>query len=292
MALPERREVAELITRLQFEPGDVDVFVEGPTDCVLIDWYLRQHDRRGYKVFPIEDIHLPDSDLPRGSPQSGNRDRVIGLSDLLAAHFEARPAPVVCLADQDLDVVLGPAPANDFLIFTDGTSLESLFFHAEVLDRFLSLFIRRRIMEPTQLIDALAPVLEEVFFVRAADRTLQLGAGSLPPSRCCAAGAPGLLEFDRDDYLQRYLGRVAAISRLDEVRQEIQRLRQTSSEGRVRLMHGDDFLDLLCWTLRPFVRDRRLVQPPVAHRALMASLEVSHLDTLTMFQSLLCRVPA
>lgn len=291
MTTPERREVGEILTRLEHEHDDFDIYVEGPSDAALINWYLREHGRRRHKIFQIDDVALPDHIIPRGVPTSGNRDRVVGLADLISDHFPDGHASAVCLADRDLDVVLGDLDPVRFLLQTDGTSLETLFFDVDVMERFLCLFIRRRVAEPVQLLHAMEPVLEDIFLVRAADRSLGLHAGALSFAKSCTVGAPDLVEIDLDHYLRSYLSRIGEGFRLDEFRDEMERLRGVAGKRGVRLIHGHDFVDLLCWTLRPYVNDQRLVQPLIAHRALMTSLRLDEVDRLPMFGKLLELVP-
>lgn len=285
MPLPVRRSVQEVITRLELEPSVWDIYVEGPSDAALVDWVLRRSGRARYKVFPVEDIDLP-SGLDEGT---GARSRVIGLADLLADHFGTRGAPAVCLADRDLDVLSGPpSSAHRFLVLTDHSSLDVYYFNPEVIDRFLSLFVRRRVAEPSAILSALRPVLEEVFLVRAADHHLGLGCGALSPGRCCEFGTSGLVVFDRDDYITRYLGRAGLLIRREEFERAVEALRGRTDQI---LVHGHDFVELLCATLRPFVPEKRVVLPEIARRALMTCLDDTSLATTGCFRQLLERVP-
>ncbi len=286
MPLPVRRSVGEVITRLELEPTVWDIYVEGPSDAALVDWVLRRSGRGQYKVFPIDDIELPSAS---SDEQPGARDRVIRLAELLAEHFGVRIAPVICLADRDLDVLSGrPAPDIHVLLLTDHSSLDVHYFDPRVIDRFLTLFVRRRVAEPVAILSALRPVLEEVFLVRAADRHLGLRCGALSPDRCCEFGTAGLVVFNRDDYITRYLGRAGLLARRQEFEQAIEDFRGCTDET---LVHAHDFVEMLCATLRPFVNEKRVVIPEVATRALMTCLDEASLATTDCFRHILERIP-
>jgi hypothetical protein len=290
MVLPVRRTVQELITRLELEPYEFDVYVEGPSDAALIDWVLRRASRTRYKVFPVDDIDLPSSLFP-SDVDPGARDRVVLLSSIVANHFVSRPAPVLCIADRDLDVIFEHnTSSNEFLVFTDDSSFDVLYFDPDVLDRFMSLFVRRRVAEPAAILAALEPVLEYVFLTRAADRALGLSCGALSPARCCNFGGGALIEFDRSDYLDRYLGKSSSLSRRGEVEAMIRQLTPTQYPLR-RLIHGHDFVDLLCAILRPYVADKRTVVPAIAARALMTCVDEQVLSRSGCFSRIVGRIP-
>ncbi len=290
MALPVRRTVQELITRLELEPWEFDIYVEGPGDAALVDWVLRRASRTRYKVFPVDDIDLPSSMFP-SDVDPGARDRVVLLSGIVADHFVSRPAPVLCIADRDLDVIFqANTPSNEFLILTDDSSFDVLYFDPDVLDRFMSLYVRRRVAEPAAILAALEPVLEYVFLTRAADRALGLSCGALSPARCCSFGGGALIEFNQSDYLDRYLGRCSSLFRRDEVEAMIRQLKSAQNPVKA-LVHGHDFVDLLCAFLRPYVSDKRVVVPAIASRALMTCVEEQVLSRSECFSRIVGRIP-
>lgn len=285
MSLPVRRSVDEIITRLTLEPSVWDIFVEGPSDAALVDWILRRHERRGYKVFPVADVSIPSAEMPE---EGGERERVIKLADLIAQHFGSGGAPAICLADRDLDVLSSAFLTNRYLVFTDHSSMDVYYFDVNVIERFLSLFVRRRVAEPETILQNLRPVLEEVFLIRAADRRLGLSCGSLSPDRCCEFGSAGLVAFDRDDYVERYLNRNGSLSRLEEFEQTVNSLRSSTDQ---LLVHGGDFVRLLCAALRPYVANKRVVDPSVAARALMTCVDDEALASSGCFRTILDRLP-
>jgi hypothetical protein len=285
--VPERRSIAELLVRLRLEPSVFDVVVEGPSDLALLDWFLRQVGcAANTRVFTVDEIEV-GAECFRPETDPGNRDRVIRLSQIVHERADT-PAPLLCVADRDLDLLLNAAPENEYLLLTDHAGMESLYFDEEVLDRFLSLYVRRRVVEPEALLAAMGPALYEVFLIRCADRVLDLGLGALSPERCCVVGDAALVTFDRDDYVTRYLMR-GAIGRRDEFEAVVSSLRARGDQRGV-MFHGKDFVGLLCHVLRTLVGNPALARPDVVQRALTLCLDATRLRTTPFFSALLKRL--
>jgi hypothetical protein len=69
----ERRTLEELVTRYQLEPGLRDIYVEGKTDKILLEWFLEQRGVKSFAVYEIDTVEIPAQKLFE-----------LGLNDLLA----------------------------------------------------------------------------------------------------------------------------------------------------------------------------------------------------------------
>lgn len=286
-----RRSIDELILRLRLEPTVYDVIVEGPSDRALLEWYLRRSGcSRNIRVYPIDEIQV-DGGSPDGGHVPGNRERILSLGRSVIERADPG-SPLILVVDRDLDVLLDLTPSNPYLLMTDHAGLEGLYFDESVLERFLSLYVRRRVVEPAVLLSALQGPLTEVFLVRCADKVLNLNLGALSPGRCCSVGDAALLYFDREDYITRYLMRGAS-DRRAELEKTIAVLRRTLDERTTNPppIHGRDFVGLLCHVLRPYVANSStLLREDVVHRALMLCLDDRMLRVTPFFSQLLSKL--
>ncbi|HEY6331243.1 MAG TPA: hypothetical protein VI756_18090, partial [Blastocatellia bacterium] len=134
---PESRRVEELIVRYKLEPTLNDVYVEGPADARLIDWFLSENDLEDVAVYDISTVHLPaETLLERGLPDN-NKGRVIALAEMLEPHISQRTGQTTCVVDQDLDIVLEKTREHELLVLTDYTCLEMYSYDVDSLNKFL-----------------------------------------------------------------------------------------------------------------------------------------------------------
>ena len=82
------------------------------------------------------------------------------------------------------------------------------------------------------------------------------------------------------------------LQRRGEFDEEVRRLDAITIDYGNRLVHGHDFVELLCLAVRPFVNDKRLVLAQVCRRALAACLDVETLQGQEPFLSLARRAEA
>jgi hypothetical protein len=285
-----RRTVEELFLRLRLEPHVFDVVVEGSEDQSLINWFLEAVAEQlpDVRVYTVDDLWVPSNVFPVWV-DPGARDRVIRISELIASEFASR-APIVLVADRDLQALLPGVVETEYLLLTDGVDLEALFFDEGLLDRLQALFLQRRLGDSSAILTALGPILTELFLMRAADHVLGLNLGLFEPSRCCRVGGDPLVEFDRNQYLDRLLISRGAAHQRDDMEAQIASLRSTAALEPAVLAHGKDFVALLSFTLRRMGADNALVQPHVLRRGLMTCLDIRQLAGLPFFERLLARL--
>ncbi len=59
----ERRTLEELVTRYQLEPELRDIYVEGKTDKILLEWFLEQKGVENFAVYEIDTVEIPTQKL-------------------------------------------------------------------------------------------------------------------------------------------------------------------------------------------------------------------------------------
>lgn len=276
-----RRPVADLVARYTLEPTVLDFFVEGPGDRMIVDWYLRQIGAKQASVYEIDVV-----EVPLATQQGGNKQRVVTLAQLLTAQAGEGRFSVGCIADRDLDEVVGGLVEDRHLVFTEGSSLDDFLLEPYVLDKFQMLYLQRKVAEPTVLIDLVRPVLTELFITRASDRMMGLGLGSLSPvPNLKIQRSEMTLDFDLDGFHKRYLNR-GAKHRVEEFLETRKTVRATVESLGISAMNGPDMVEVLCHVLRPYVTKKNLLAVETAKRALRACLEVRAIEGREPFRTI------
>jgi hypothetical protein len=117
-----RRTLEELVTRYQLEPELRDVYVEGKTDKILLEWFLEQRGVKNFAVYEIDTVEIPAQKLFEYGLNDNNRSRAIALALEIQNQLPELPH-FTCIADKDFDWLFGKNYPCNSLLFSDYTSL-------------------------------------------------------------------------------------------------------------------------------------------------------------------------
>lgn len=205
--MSERRNVDELLARYVLEPTLRDLYVEGASDRRFFDWLLREFGLSTVVAYEIESVNVPHEMLRPFEVEDNNRGRVIALAYYLHQHTGTDLSQrVACIADRDFDDLLGIRFDCPLLILTDYTAVELYCLDEAVLQKFLTLVVDGFKMTAREVLEAMLPVLRELFTVRLANRVLSLGLSELSFEKCCSVKGR-TITFDLDEYVTRYLNK-------------------------------------------------------------------------------------
>jgi hypothetical protein len=266
------------------------VYVEGAFDAGMVSEVLKQAGCSNAAVYEISTVDVPLDILAKHGLPDGNKGRVIALCLELDALVRA-PKQVTGLVDRDYDAFMGRAYTGRLLTFTDYACMEMYCFEEAVLERFCRLFVRKNGGLAAQLVAALAPVLQDLFFIRTVNEVLQLGLTWLDADKQCVVRREGLgLELNQDKFVQKYLNKGEMISEKARFDAELVAIRAMASGDVRHHMHGHDFICLLAKCLHTIVRNKNLADADVIERALPAFVDHESLREAPMFAELIRRV--
>ncbi len=171
----ERHRIDELFARYELEPSLTDVYVEGK-DIGVYRWFFQAKGMRDVKVYPIDSVAIDDKVLAKhGLHKGSDQQNVIALSEELGNEFEGDELRVRCVVDADYDRHLGKIRNNDFLEYTDYTSLEMYFFSKPALNKFIGIVLKGLPVTSSFVMKNIAQVLQRVFTIRLSNEKLQWG---------------------------------------------------------------------------------------------------------------------
>jgi hypothetical protein len=280
-----RRTLDELITLYTLEPDIADFYVEGRTDRAFLE-YVAAHDSA--QVIEIDAVDVPASYLGELALSPGARDRVIGLASSLQEAFgSADGFKVRCIIDSDLDRILDRhPPQSDFLLVTDFSCLEAYWFDHEHLMKYRKVGLHDAgDLKNVDLLDAVTDVLRECFLLRAAAETLRLSLAWVDPMKSCVV-RNGIVEFDRDDFLAKWLNKNGSHSQKGSLVNEVEKLRKNLPSDRRHYIHGHDLTKMIAWYVRPHVATNQLAHPEVVSRMLACCCERQKMLEHTMLETL------
>lgn len=285
----ERRTVEELLARYTLEPSLRDIYVEGSSDRVIVEWYLSASDLGDAAVYNIDTVEIPRELLDGLGLENGNRGRIIALAKELESHL-AGPAPqVTCLADRDFDTVLGINLEAEPLLLTDYTCMEMYCFDPRVLQKYLTVGLRGFPDPASDVLERLSLILEDLFLIRLASRILGINEALPDFTRCCSLVGANI-RFDREEYARRLTNKARRSSDLRRLLETAESYRGVGPGDPRHRVHGHDYITLLRWYLGNRRVAPKLLDQDVMERTLATCTEVSDMSRCDMFAKLKQRV--
>src|ERR1035437_8823564 len=154
----------EIIALCKLEKSIRDIYVEGNSDKVFIENYLKNKKcNKNVILIDIVDFSELRNEYLEGLDMKSNRNKAIILSKLLSEKLPQ--TDVRCLIDKDFDDYV-KSIVNAKLIKTDFSCLESYLFCEEVIEKFVKIGINNFPYEAKFIIKQLAAVLKPLFCLR------------------------------------------------------------------------------------------------------------------------------
>lgn len=284
--LYDKRQIEELVARYELEPTIRDIYVEGNSDKVIIEWLLQNVGLEDVVVYEIDTVNVPYEELVRLGLNDSKRSRVITLAFALHSGASIDLTPIVaCIADTDFDFILEKTYNCPILIFTGYTSIEAYLYNEDVIRKFLTLVIRNFPYESAVVMSELAPVLRDLFLIRLANQELDMELEYMSFERCCTVSG-SQLHFDIDSYIYRYLNKGALLSKREDFERMIARYREKISGDSRMYIHGHDLISLLLFYIAKIKKPRRNYDPDFFSRSLFGVLEINHVVDTPLFMEL------
>lgn len=287
----ERRTFQELVTRYQLEPELRDIYVEGKTDKILLEWFLEQRGIKNFAVYEIDTVEIPTQKLFELGLNDSNRSRVIALALEIQRQFTELPH-FTCIADKDFDWLFENDYTCQHLLFTDYTSLEIYLLNEFILDKFLRLSLRLTELDAKRIINTLSEMLKEIFVIRATNEALQLNMRWLEDFGGCCQVKKNQVIFDSETFIQKYLNKNSRMSEKSLFITTLEELRTKKLKDIRYQIHGHDFIELLCWFIRPYLRKeiRASYNSEILAGSLLGCVDANYLVQETLFKKLLARM--
>lgn len=288
----ERRTIDELVTRYEFEPSLTDVLVEGPGDKAFIEWVARELGLNNVMAYEVSTVEVSDTDVAAVGLERNNRGRV----RYVARELEGRSTQdlyrrVAGLIDGDLDYFEEAVPDERLIIVTDFTAVEIYLFNERAIGKLIRLVFGCTTVEPMSIMDAVYPLLRELFLVRTAAKRLQIELPMIEFSRLCSVSKKAFV-FNHDEYAARFVRRDGYGEKYAQFIREIGELRERPVVDRRLVVHGHDFIAVLRWYCKDVLRLNSVPRDDDLARAIRGCLEIRDFDDTRLAAELRSRFAA
>jgi hypothetical protein len=234
----------EIIALYKLENSMRDIYVEGNSDKVFIENFLRaKQQRRKVILIEIVDFSGIEPDYLEGLDMDSNKNKVLVLSKLIAD--KVPNTSVRCIVDRDFDEYVHTID-NNKLFRTDFSCLESYLYCEAVIDKFAEMGIGEFPFASKFVLNQLQTVLKSLFCLRLL-RELNFKPAKLVEisNNLVINKSKGTIGFNEDEYLEKFILKNSLATKRQDIRQKYFELK-----GRLNLeirhhMNGHDFLEIL-----------------------------------------------
>lgn len=252
MCLFEKRTVEEIISICKLEPSTKNIYVEGISDKLVIDNFLKKQKINDISVFDIDCIDFREV-FAKMSPsdlnilKDSNKEKVAFLA--LKVEKEAENCHFLGIIDRDLDFVNNHIKSGKYLSYTDYNSMEMYLFSYDNIDALLRNSFRiTSNVHVDNFMKSIGHVCRILFYIRV---YLESSNGSVVDFK-------RNLLYDRKDNtcsldIKKYISKIAQANKmvcgLDGLHKEIEE-KLAKSVGDIRLeIKGHDFIKVLYFSI-------------------------------------------
>lgn len=252
MCLFEKRTVEEIISICKLEPSTKNIYVEGISDKLVIENFLKKQKINDISVFDIDCIDFREV-FAKMSPselnvlKDSNKEKVAFLA--LKVEKEAGNCHFLGIIDRDLDFVNNHIKSGKYLSYTDYNSMEMYLFSYDNIDALLRNSFRiTSNVNVDNFMKSIGHVCRILFYIRA---YLESSNGSVVDFK-------RNLSYDRKDNacsldIKNYISKIAQANKmvcgLDGLHKEIEE-KLAKSVGDIRLeIKGHDFIKVLYFSI-------------------------------------------
>jgi len=294
LSVPNRKKIDELIVRYTLEPGLRDVYVEGPAEKNLLEWFFTESRLEQIDIFDVNTINIPESvtnnyGLRSDNNQCGNRDRIITLSLEFDKKLKNHIPYLICIADSDFDFLLGRKFHSSYLVYSEYTSTDLCFFSEQSLGKILTLLGSNPVCGIKQWVQNIKDVLQKLFLIRTANVKLAWDMTWQEFSKCCYIDNNDYVIFKDQEFINKYLnanGRRNNIDTFISVLNELTQIQVASYECVIR---GHDLFELLGWyiTRKKGKHGNKFRDQEVIRNSIIASANLESIKDKDPFKSLI-----
>ncbi|MDV2990023.1 MAG: DUF4435 domain-containing protein [Dehalogenimonas sp.] len=285
MTSGRQRKIDELAELYKRHPDFRDFYVEGLRDREFFRWFFETADIHHVNVYDVGAIDVPPECSREHCQPNNNRGRIAALAKTLEILSGPGTTQATCIIDKDFDSILQIVHEPNILCCTDYACLEMYFVNEKCLDKFCKLFLNTSALTGINILTMLVPILQALFIIRFVNETLDLSLNYMSFERCCAFHPPQIT-FNECEYIERYLSKNGRLDQKDVFIKMVEESTIKLEREYRNQIHGHDFVNLIAWFLLKNGVERKLCDPGVVERGLIACIEYDSLLAYPLFSYL------
>jgi len=274
------RKVNEVEALYFVEPDLKDIYVEGPEEVNLLDFYL---DREEINVISIDNVDFSET---TGNQIKSNKEKVLYLTKYLNNVLGSDLPHITFIVDRDFDTISDNILSIPYLEYTDFANLEMYFFNNESISKFLKIGLKNFPIETEQIIKTFENILLDLFALRHSRSVINPSYKMLELDKLFKINGAEI-SYISEELLNKFLSKNNALPKKDLFEAEIKKVHNKhSTYNDIRFFaHGKDFFELFFLLVKK-VKNTYSFNIKSFVRAFFASIEINSLKQYNLFQNL------
>lgn len=286
----EKRTLEELIAMYSLHPEMRDIYVEGITDKLILERFLKKNKAADFQIIEVDSIDFSNSYHSNPELKRNNKRKIVFLSEEFEKQFASKINGLVCIADKDFDEIRGEITTNNYLLYTDYSGLELYFFNPQIIKIFYKSILHGFPITPRKTISELGKVLSDKFLIRLA---IAIRGEIKDESKITDIKksvsidkATGTISFDTFSHLRKILNN-AGLNKEFNIYTDLITLNKTKCTNDIRnYIRGHDFVRLFFLYVDKIKNDIKLSEEAL-ERSLFQCMDYSELAKEPLFKIVL-----
>jgi hypothetical protein len=284
-----KRKISEIITLYTLHPELKDIYVEGVTDNIIVESFLKTKGITNVKIYNIDDFDFSELYQQNQKLKDNCKLKLIALSEQINSVHNNSIKFVCCIADRDFDDLSG-VTYNSYVILTDFTDMEMYLFNEECINLFYKNILHTFPFDAKTTIRESSGPLSELFLIRYAIKLLCDKPCEFIDIKntCEIERKTGKINFNHVEYLNRMLGKLSQFQHREKYLDHIGATKsKLPKEIRLRI-RGHDFTHLFFLYVHKIKNDIRINEETL-ERAFFMCLDRNTLSKYRLFDLLLSK---
>lgn len=281
-----KKNINEIIALYSLEKSLNDIYVEGVSDKVFLDNFLKNKNcNRKVVIIDIVDFKELPKDYFEDLDMTSNRNKALILSKLLN---ETIPTTNVrCIVDKDFEDFIRSI-SNPLLMLTDFSCLESYLFCEEVFEKFLAIGIGDFPFPSKFILNQLSNVLKPLFCLRLL-RELYFPYAKLInfDGNLLIDRITGRINFNQTNYLDKFIMRNGLSNNKQEIVKQYEEIFQELNLGIQHHLNGHDFIEIFFLYVNK-IKNTPNYRIENFYKALFLTAETPMLEKYPLFRKIAC----
>jgi len=282
---PERWTKDELFSRYKLEPSIRDIYVEGPTDKRIFEWFISENNLNNLRVYEIDRVEIPNDEIRDIIGCSGQKSRIIALAKFLEIKIGKTPN-FIGIVDRDFDDFLNLEWNCSLLFKTDYSCVEMYYFNEKFFRKFFTFYLKTTEGLWKEIYDQFSLILPELFLIRIAKEKSAKEMNLIPFENYFGINK-GKIEFKYDEHIKQSLNKNNNPITQDEFIESVNSFRKNLKKDPRYQIHGHDFIEILCWWARKAIKKHLITRKEAIESGFYTCLEADDLSKEKLFYSLI-----
>lgn len=276
------RTLAEIDALYFVEPEIKDLYIEGPEDARLFEFFLQTNNINDVKVISIDNVNFAEIQV---TDLKSNKDKVIYLANMLFQKRKSSLQNIVCIVDRDFDSVNNNFVINPYVFYTDFANLEMYLFNKKSIAKFLKIGLKNFPLSAEDVINILKGVLIDLFAIRYARSKIDKSYELLKYDKVLNYKSKAF-NYNSRSLLKKFLSKNNALGKEAQFIVEIDLVKEKAIVEPRFFIHGKDFFRMFFLIIKK-VKNPYGFNDKSFPRAFYSSIEVESLKQYTLFSDLI-----